>query len=69
MPPFGLILSADEVARFVARVAYPSGLVVLVDEALALVAPARGYGEWRGALGLPDLADKARRLLPGGGVP
>ena len=48
----------------VARVAYPTSSVVLVDEALALAAPARAFGEWRGALGLPDLAEKARTLLP-----
>ncbi|WP_257016002.1 hypothetical protein [Rhodococcus sp. ACS1] len=34
------------------------------DEELALVAPARAYGDWRGVLGLPDLAEKARTLLP-----
>nr|GLK39969.1 hypothetical protein GCM10017611_68400 [Rhodococcus wratislaviensis] len=38
--------------------------MVLVDEELALAAPARAYGDWRGALGLPDLAGKARTLLP-----
>ncbi|KXX61080.1 hypothetical protein [Rhodococcus sp. LB1] len=63
-PPLGKILTADEVARFVARVAYPTSPVVLVDEELALAAPARAYGDWRGALGLPDLAEKARTLLP-----
>ncbi|WP_241031901.1 hypothetical protein [Rhodococcus koreensis] len=35
-PPLGKILPADEIARFVARVAYPTSLVVLVDEELAL---------------------------------
>ena len=64
MPPLGKILSADRVVRFAARVAYPTGPVVLVDEELALAAPARAYGDWRGALGLPDLAGKARTLLP-----
>ena len=49
MPPLGKVLTADEVARFVARVAYPTSPVVLVDEELALVAPARAYGDWRGA--------------------
>ncbi|MGW5153560.1 hypothetical protein [Rhodococcus koreensis] len=58
--PFGRILTADEIAR----VAYPAGPVVLVDEELALAVPARAFGEWRGALGLPDLAVKARTLLP-----
>jgi len=64
MPPLGKVLTADEIARFVARVAYPTSPVVLVDEELALVAPARAYGDWRGALGLPDLVEKARTLLP-----
>ena len=41
-----------------ARVAYPTGLVV-VDEELALAAPARAYGDWLEALGLPDLAVKS----------
>ncbi|RYF54653.1 MAG: hypothetical protein EOO27_23135 [Comamonadaceae bacterium] len=63
-PPLGKILTADEVARFVARVAYPTSPVVLVGEELALAAPARACGDWRGALGLPDLAEKARTLLP-----
>ena len=63
-PPLGKILTADEIARFVARVAYPTSPVVLVDEELARTAPARAYGDWRGALGLPDLAEKARTLLP-----
>jgi len=63
-PPLGKILTAVEVARFVARVAYPASPVVLVDEELALAAPAWAYGDWRGALGLPDLAEKARTLLP-----
>ena len=63
-PPLGKILTADEIARFVARVAYPTGPVVLVDEELARTTPARAYGDWRGALGLPDLAEKARTLLP-----
>ncbi|MDT2007251.1 hypothetical protein FXW78_26905 [Rhodococcus opacus] len=58
------MLTADEIVRFVARVAYPTSPVVLVDEELALAAPARAYGDWRGALGLPDLAVKARALLP-----
>ncbi|MDF3313476.1 hypothetical protein P3H15_52260 [Rhodococcus sp. T2V] len=44
--PLGEILTADEVARFVSRVAYPTGPVVLVDEELALAAPARAYGDW-----------------------
>lgn len=35
-----------------------------MDEELDLAAPARGYGDWRGALGLPDLAAKARTLRP-----
>ncbi|EKT77801.1 hypothetical protein WSS_A35798 [Rhodococcus opacus M213] len=35
-----------------------------MDEELALAAPARAYGDWRGALGLPDLAGRARTLLP-----
>lgn len=35
-----------------------------MDEELALAAPARAYGEWLEALGLPDLAEKARALLP-----
>lgn len=35
-----------------------------MDEELALAAPARAYGGWRGALGLPDLAVKARTLRP-----
>ncbi|MDJ0420227.1 hypothetical protein [Rhodococcus opacus] len=47
-----------------ARVAYPTSPVVLVDEELALTAPARAYGDWLEALGLPDLAEKARTLLP-----
>ena len=68
-PPLGRILSADEVARFAARVAYPTGPVAVVDEDLVLAAPARAYGEWRGALGLPDLADKARTLVPEVGAP
>ncbi|MDI9979335.1 hypothetical protein [Rhodococcus sp. IEGM 1307] len=59
-PPLGKILTADEIARF----AYPTGPVAPVDEELALAALARAYGEWRGALGLPDLAEKARTLLP-----
>jgi hypothetical protein len=63
-PPLGKILTVDEIARFVARVAYPTSPVVLVDEELALAAPARAYGDWRGALGLPDLAEKVRTLLP-----
>ena len=63
-PPLGKILTADEIARFVARVAYPTSPVVLVDEELALTAPARAYGDWLEALGLPDLAEKARTLLP-----
>jgi hypothetical protein len=62
--PLGKILTADEIARFVARVAYPTCPVVLVDEELALAAPARACGDWRGALVLPDLAEKARMLLP-----
>ncbi|UZG60392.1 hypothetical protein [Rhodococcus opacus] len=62
-PLLGKILTADEVARFVARVAYPTSPVVLVDEELVRVAPARAYGEWLDALGLPDLAVKARTLL------
>ncbi|BAH47192.1 hypothetical protein ACH47B_22465 [Rhodococcus sp. NPDC019627] len=56
--------SADEIARFVARVAYPTSPVVLVDEEFALAALARAYGDWLDALGLPDLAEKARTLLP-----
>ncbi|AII11485.1 hypothetical protein [Rhodococcus opacus] len=63
-PPLGRILTADEVARFVARVAYPTSPVVLVDEELALAAPARAYGDWLDALCLPDLAVRARTLLP-----
>lgn len=63
-PPLGKILTVDEIARFVARVGYPAGPVVLVGEELALAAPARAYGGWLGALGLPDLAEKARTLLP-----
>jgi len=63
-PPLGKILTADEIARFVARVAYPISPVVPVDEELALAAPARAYGDWLEALGLPDLAEKARTLLP-----
>ena len=63
--PLGKILTADEIARFVARVAYPTSPVVLVDEELARAASARAYGEWRGALGLPDLAEKVRTHLPG----
>ena len=63
-PPLGKILTADEIARFVARVGYPAGPVVLVGEELALAAPAGAYGDWLGALGLPDLAEKARTLLP-----
>ncbi|MDI9941656.1 hypothetical protein QM806_40735 [Rhodococcus sp. IEGM 1351] len=47
-----------------ARVAYPTGPVVLVDEELALAFRVRAYGDWRGALGLPDLAEKARTHLP-----
>ena len=43
-PPLGKILTADEITRFVARVAYPTSPVVLVDEELALAAPARAYG-------------------------
>ncbi|TQC44830.1 hypothetical protein EEB14_35235 [Rhodococcus sp. WS4] len=62
-PPLGKILTADEIARFVARVAYPTSPVMLVDEELALAAPARAYGDWLDALGLPDLAEKARTLL------
>ncbi|MDV7090315.1 hypothetical protein GXW84_19430 [Rhodococcus sp. IEGM 248] len=62
--PLGKILTADEVARFVARVAYPTSPVVLVDEELALADSARAYGDWLDALGLPDLAEKARTLLP-----
>ncbi|NKY76795.1 hypothetical protein HGB39_37070 [Rhodococcus opacus] len=50
--------------KIVARVAYPTSPVVLVEEELALAAPARAYGEWLDALGLPDLAEKARMLLP-----
>ncbi|CAG7589121.1 hypothetical protein ACVH9Z_23675 [Rhodococcus opacus] len=61
-PPLGKILTADEITRFVARVAYPTSPVVLVGEELALAAPARAYGDRRGAL--PDLAEKARTLLP-----
>ncbi|WP_009475337.1 hypothetical protein [Rhodococcus sp. JVH1] len=61
-PPLGKILTADETARLVARVAYPTS--PLVNEELALPAPARAYGYRRGALGLPDLAEKARTLLP-----
>ncbi|BAH47190.1 hypothetical protein ACH47B_22455 [Rhodococcus sp. NPDC019627] len=64
LPPLGEILTADEIARFVVRVAYPTCPVVLVDEELALIAPARAYGDWLGALGLPDLAGKARTRLP-----
>ncbi|PBC47502.1 hypothetical protein [Rhodococcus sp. ACPA1] len=63
-PPLGKILTADEITRFVARVAYPTGPVVLVDEELARTALARSYGDWLEALGLPDLAEKARTLLP-----
>ncbi|MFC0453236.1 hypothetical protein [Rhodococcus jostii] len=57
-PPLGKILTADEIARFVARVAYPTSPVVLVDEDLARTAPARAYGDWRGALGLLDQESK-----------
>ena len=63
-PPLGKILTADEIARFVARVGYPAGPVVLVGEELALAASAGAYGGWLGALGLPDLAEKDRTLLP-----
>ncbi|WP_237727117.1 hypothetical protein [Rhodococcus jostii] len=49
-PPLGEILTADEIARSVARVAYPTSPVVLVDEELALAAPARAYGDWPDAL-------------------
>ncbi|EKT83636.1 hypothetical protein WSS_A05959 [Rhodococcus opacus M213] len=63
-PPLGKILTADEIARFVARVAYPTSPVVPVDEELALAAPARAYGDWLEALGPPDLAEKARTHLP-----
>ena len=39
--------------------------VVLVDDGLALAVPARAYRDWRGVLGLPDLAERqARTLLP-----
>ncbi|WP_237737273.1 hypothetical protein [Rhodococcus sp. 21391] len=51
MPPLGQILTAGEVSRFVARVAYLTGPVVLVDEELALAAPARANGDWLEALG------------------
>ncbi|WP_252190394.1 MULTISPECIES: hypothetical protein [unclassified Rhodococcus (in: high G+C Gram-positive bacteria)] len=37
----------------------PPKPVVLVDEEPA---PARAYGDWWGAMGLPDLAEKARTL-------
>ncbi|WP_237724076.1 MULTISPECIES: hypothetical protein [unclassified Rhodococcus (in: high G+C Gram-positive bacteria)] len=41
-PPLGKILTADETARLVARVAYPTS--PLVNEELALPAPVRAYG-------------------------
>ncbi|QZS52656.1 hypothetical protein [Rhodococcus opacus] len=66
-PPLGKILTADEIARFVARVAYSTSPVVLIDEDMAVAAPARTYGDWLDALGLPDLAEKARTLLPESG--
>ncbi|WP_009472955.1 hypothetical protein [Rhodococcus sp. JVH1] len=59
-PPLGEILTADEIAQFV----YSTRPVVLVDVEPALAAPARAYGDWRGALGLPDLAGKVRTLVP-----
>ena len=63
-PPLGEILTADEIARFVARVLYSTSPVVLVDVEPALAALARASGDWRGALGLLDLAGKARTLVP-----
>lgn len=45
-PPLGKILTADEIARFVARVAYSTSPVVLIDEDMAVAAPARTYGDW-----------------------
>ncbi|EID79948.1 hypothetical protein W59_10584 [Rhodococcus opacus RKJ300 = JCM 13270] len=68
MPPLGKILTADEIARFVARVAYPTSPVVLVDEDLALAAPARAYGDWLEALGTRKVRNNqsTRRPAPGG---
>ena len=63
-PPLGKILTADEIARFVARVAYSTSPVVLIDEDMAVAAPARTYGDSLDALGLPDLAEKSRTHLP-----
>jgi len=71
-PPLGKILTADEIARSVARVAYPTSPVVLVDEELALAAPARAYGAWLEALGTRNQPKHSLsgtgRAVPGGVV-
>ncbi|WP_235214958.1 hypothetical protein [Rhodococcus opacus] len=63
-PPLGKILTATRSPDWWPESRTSPAPVVLVDEALALAAPARAYGDRRGALGLPDLAEKARTRVP-----
>lgn len=58
--PVGLyeILTPDDVARLSA-----ASHTAVIDEIGALAYPAATYGQWLDAIGLPDLAERARSQL------
>lgn len=58
--PVGLyeILTRDDVTRLSA-----APQTAALDEISALAYPAATYGQWLDAIGLPDLADRARNQL------